>query len=236
MGAERLARRFGFSAQAIVEGAVSKRVLAAEAAAGSPPRTPDATSQLAASAPGRAEFGRAVVAATVPLVGAPEAMVLAAVRGAALTWKDLVGTGKIFDFKNDARTMRDPRTEHCPLDCDSTVTFCSGTTAVCVRTDVPGNLFYAHIGRWVGFTELALQLGSQFAQLDSTATWDPPDDTTLISLGFSLPDPLSDADLCAALAGLPAAAVRDCPPCTEATTAQVVLSNTPAPTPASGGP
>jgi len=64
---------------------------------------------------------------------------------------------------------------------------------------MPGNLFYALIGRFVGFSELTLQLGSQLAQLTGTGTWDPPQDTAAIHLGFSLPLPLSASGLCGLL-------------------------------------
>ena len=70
----------------------------------------------------------------------------------------------------------------------------------CYRTDVPGNLFYAHVGRLVGWTELSLQLGSEFAQLASTRTWDPPEDTALIAAAYALPDPLTAGNLAAMLA------------------------------------
>lgn len=222
-GAESLARRHGFSAEAIAEGAVARRVLAEETRVGSPTRTAEASSQLAASASGQRAFGRALLAASVPLVGAPEAFVLAAIRGAALTWKGLVQTGGKYDFKNDSRTMRSPTSEHCPDDCANTITLCPSTASDCFITDVPGNLFYAHIGRFVGWTELALQLGSQFAQLDSSAAWDPPEDTRMISLGFALPDPLSRSDLCSAInANRSIFMLRDCANCDEETSASIV--------------
>jgi outer membrane protein OmpA-like peptidoglycan-associated protein len=222
-GAERVARRFGFSAEAIAVGAVARKVLAEEARVGSPARTPEARSQLAASVPGQQAFARALLAATVPLVGAPEAFVLAAIRGAALTWKGLVETGAKYDFKNDSRTMKSPTSEHCPVDCAETITLCPSTASDCFIIDVPGNLFYAHVGRFVGWTELALQLGSQFAQLDSSATWDSPEDTRMISLGFALPDPLSRSDLCAAInANRSIFKLQECANCDEEATAEVV--------------
>jgi len=222
-GAESLARRYGFSAEAIAEGAVARRVLAEEARVGSPTRTAEASSQLAASASGQRAFGRALLAASVPLVGAPEALVLAAIRGAALTWKGLVQTGGKYDFKNDSMTMRSPTSENCPADCANTITLCPSTASDCFLTDVPGNLFYAHIGRFVGWTELSLQLGSQFAQLDSSAAWDPPEDTRIISLGFALPDPLSRSDLCSAInANRSIFMLRNCSNCDEETSASVV--------------
>ncbi len=222
-GAEQVARRFGFSAEAIAVGAVARRVLTEEARVGSPARTSEASSQLAASVPGQRAFSRALIAATVPLVGAPEAFVLAAIRGSALTWKGLVETGAKYDFKNDSRTMQSPTSEHCPVNCANTITLCPSSASDCFLTDVPGNLFYAHVGRFVGWTELALQLGSQFAQLDSSATWDSPEDTRMIHLGFALPDPLSRSDLCSAInANRSIFKLRECANCDEETTAEVV--------------
>jgi outer membrane protein OmpA-like peptidoglycan-associated protein len=198
-GAKRVAASNGFSATDIAEGAVAKKVLAEEARAGSPARTAEARSQIAASATGQAAFGRALLAAPIPIAGAPEALVLAAIRSAALGWKNLVGTGKKYDFKNDPRTLKSPVTNDCPVSCGNTLTLCASVAGNCFVKDVPGNLFYAHVGRFVGWTELALQLGSQFAQLESSRSWDPPEDTRMIHLGFGLSDPLSRADLCAAI-------------------------------------
>lgn len=222
-GAERLARRFGFSAEAIAEGAVARKVLAEETRVGSPARTREASTQLAASVPGQRALVRALIAAPIPLVGAPEAFVLAAIRGSALTWKRLVETGAKYDFKNDSRTMMSPTSDHCPVDCANTITLCSSSASDCFVVDVPGNLFYAHVGRFVGWTELTLQLGSQFAQLDASATWDPPEDTRMIRLGFVLPDPLSRNDLCSAInANRSIFTLRDCANCDEETAAEVI--------------
>jgi hypothetical protein len=198
-GAKRVAASNGFSATDIAEGAVAKKVLAEEARAGSPARTAEARSQLAASAAGQAAFGRALLAAPIPIAGAPEALVLAAIRSAALAWKNLVGTGKKYDFKSDPRTLKSPVTNDCSVSCANTLTLCASVAGNCFVKDVPGNLFYAHVGQFVGWTELALQLGSQFAQLESSRSWDPPEDTRMIHLGFGLSDPLSRADLCAAI-------------------------------------
>lgn len=202
-GAHRVAARFGFSAERVAEGGIAKKVLAEEQRAGSPSRAgSEAENQLRQSVPSQQEFGRALIAATapIPFVGAPEQIVLLAIRRAANAWKDLVGTGRRYDFKNDTGTMQGPTSAHCPTSCANTVTLCPGTGPGCFRTDVPGNLFYAHVGRFVGWTELSLQLGSEFAQLESTRTWDPPDDTRMISAGFALPDPLSRSNFCAAMA------------------------------------
>jgi hypothetical protein len=224
-GAHRVAARFGFSAERVAEGGIAKRVLAEETKAGSPARTPEAAAQITASAPGQAEFGRAVAAATAPLpfVGAPEQIVLLVIRRAAAAWKDLVGTGKRYDFKNDPATMKGPSSAHCPVQCDNTITLCPSTTSDCFLTDVPGNLFYAHLGRFIGWTELSLQLGSEFAQLESTKTWDPPEDTHMISIGFALPHPLGRSDLCAAIgANRGSFNLMPCANCSEPTTAALV--------------
>lgn len=222
-GAERIARRYGFSAEAIAEGAVARRVLAEETRVGSPTRTAEATSQFAASVPGQRAFGRALLAASVPLVGAPEAMVLAAIRGAALTWKGLVGTGRKYDFKNDSRTLQSPTSASCPVNCANTLTLCPSSPSDCFNTDVPGNLFYAHVGRFVGWTKLSLQLGSQFAQLDASARWDLPEDTHMIDMGFALPDPLTRSALCSAIsANRSIFRLHECENCSEVTTASIV--------------
>jgi hypothetical protein len=221
-GAHKVAARFGFSAERVAEGGIAKKVQAEEVKAGSPARTPEAKSQMAASVPGQKEFGRAVVAATIPLpfVGAPEQIVLLSIRRAAAAWKSVVGTGKKYDFKNDSSTMKGPKSAHCPAGCANTITFCPSTGSDCFQTDVPGNLFYAHVGKFIGWTELSLQLGSEFAQLESTKTWDPPEDTRMISIGFSLPDPLTRAALCSTITASRASFVLlSCSNCAEATTA-----------------
>lgn len=215
-GAERVASSYGFSAMAVAEGGVAKKVLAEEAKAGSPTRSADAQSQITASVPGQREFGRAAIAATVPLVGAPEAIVLAAIKGAATTWKNLVGTGKKYDFKNRSETLKKPQSANCPVECSSTITLCPAPGVECFVKDVPGNLFYAHIGNFVGWSELILQLGSQFAQLESSAKWDPPEDTRMIHFGFNLPVSLTKADLCSLIQSHPGVFdVQSCPSCTE---------------------
>lgn len=198
-GAERVARAGGLSAQRITEGAVAKKTIAEWVRQGRPAMTADARSQIAASAPGQRQFGRALMQAHVPIFGARAALVLAAIRGAALTWKGLVGTGKKYDFKNRPETLGNPQTGNCPFNCGNTITLCPAVASNCFIKDVPGNIFYAHIGRFVGWSELTLQLGSQFAQLDSSATWDSPEDTRMISFAFRLSDPLSTAALCRAI-------------------------------------
>ena len=60
---------------------------------------------------------------------------------------------------------------------------------------------YAHVGAFAGFSENALQLGSQWAQLQSSKSWDPPEDTEMIHFAFNLPAPLDRAGFCSALQG-----------------------------------
>jgi outer membrane protein OmpA-like peptidoglycan-associated protein len=230
--AHRETTAIGLTSERIVEGAVLEKVLAEETRAGRPTRTAIASAQIAAAGPGAAQLAlakmRAVFEALGPLSpGGPRLphaiQALLLLRRAALNWKALVRTGARYDFKNDPRTMRNPTSTSCPADCAGTITFCPMSSADCFLTDVPGNLFYAHIGGWVGFSELALQLGSQFAQLDSTATWDPPEDTSMIALGFALPDPLTRADLCSRVQSSRSIFTsRPCDTCSEPTTAAIV--------------
>lgn len=184
--AQRVGARHGYSSTNILEGGIVRKVLVAERNAGSPTRTADAARQIA-SADRRNEFGRAFVAATIPLVGAPEQTILAALRGASLIWKSLVETGAVFDFKNNVLSGSSLSGAGCPPQCsgDPTVTI-SGT---CFENDLPGNIFYAHIGRFCGFSRNTLQLGSQFAELlpSSSGGFDTPEDTAAINLGFDLP-------------------------------------------------
>jgi len=184
------------SAQQIAEGLVVTLVLNAEKAAGSPPRSAAANAQLRTVSYALNVFKLWLTGATA---GHPSSMaVLALIRRAAHGWRELVGPGKAYDFK--AHKMKNPRSAKCPINCPNTITLCPYTKSDCYLTDVPGNLFYAYIGRFVGWTELALQLGSQYAQLTSRRAWDPPEDTLMINIGFNLPDPLTREGLCNALA------------------------------------
>jgi hypothetical protein len=216
----------GISAEELAVGGVARRVRAAEAAAGSPRRTPTAAAQMGAAATGEAELVRAGAIGVGGVVGGnagPAAvlgMALLNIRNAALAWANLVGTGRPYDFKNDSGTMKRPRSAHCPLDCEDTITLCPASLSDCYQTDVPGNLFYAHVGRFVGWNELVLQLGSQFAQLTSTKTWDPPEDPPMITFGFNLPDPLTRSALCAHLRSNRSLFVmKPCANCSEPTSA-----------------
>jgi outer membrane protein OmpA-like peptidoglycan-associated protein len=223
----------GLSASLVAEGAVLTKVLEAERAAGNPPRTAAAAAQIAAGTPGEAELDTAkrdLVLLGVQGLANPGAALRAAVLGdalrrirrAALDWAGLVGTKRRFDFKWDTGTMRRPSTANCPKDCDNTITLCPTTLSDCYRTDVPGNIFYAHVGRFVGWSELILQLGSEFAQLQANKSWDPPEDTTIISASFALPDPLTRSALCGMVAANPGVFDRPaCANCTEPTTAVI---------------
>ena len=130
---------------------------------------------------------------------------------AANQWKNLVNHGAPFDFK--AHIMNHPHTPHCPDEgCVSretgVITLCPGFALEnCYESDITGNIFYALIGKFIGWSKLTLQLGSQLAELTDTrvtpihptVTWDTPDDTFGINLGFGLPLPLTNAALCRAI-------------------------------------
>jgi hypothetical protein len=225
--ARSVGRSAGLSADQLSEGGVLTLLLRQERRAGRPPRTADASRQIAAATPGLGELAVAGLSTAADLATgrrSPAALMLGLIAHASLGWKALVGTGMRYDFKNDARTMQHPTSAHCPHNCRTSITLCpTAPLPSCFGTDVPGNMFYATVGRFVGFTETALQLGSQFAQLQSTRTWDPPEDTTMIALGFALPDPLDHAGLCAAVGALRGVATpHACEPCLEPTTAAIV--------------
>jgi len=187
----------GLSSTNILEGGVLRTVLAAERAAGNPTRTAAASAQISSADPGN-EFGRTVASAA--LFNPRAMMILGLIRRAGSRWQSLVGTGQIWDFKNNvlAPSALDG-VEGCTPRCggDPTITLC----AQCRENDLPGNLFFAHIGAFAGFSENSLQLGSQFAELLPTSSggWDSPEDTAAIHLGFTLPPALTRASLCSAL-------------------------------------
>jgi Domain of unknown function (DUF4157)/Bacterial toxin 44 len=173
--------RYGYSSTDVLEGGLARRVLAAEAAAGHPRRTADASSQLGAADPHN-EFGRALMGAAIPLpfAGMPEQMLLLHIRRAGARWVSMVQTGAVWDFKNTVLSAANLAGANCTNPCTNppTVTIC-GT---CYEHDLPGNLFYAYIGRVCGFSLNALQLGSQFAELlpTSSSNWDTPEDTITV--------------------------------------------------------
>jgi hypothetical protein len=172
-------------------------------AAGKPRPTPEANMQMSEPS---ATLGVAEVttAKTAALRGNANAITtLMALRDAATAWRDLVGTRKPYDFKFDPSTLADPKSPHCPdADCAKTITLCPGSPGSnCFEKDLPGNMLFAHVGAFVGFSENALQLGSQWAQLNPSggSHWDPPEDTQMIDFGFNLPTPLTAAAFCPAL-------------------------------------
>lgn len=157
---------------------------------------------------------------------------------AALLWKSLVDHGAIYDFKAHTDSMRNPKSAHCPDEgCPpgevGIITLCPGTAPQnCYESDLPGNLFYALIGRFIGWSELTLQLGSQLAELTDpvrpghpAVTWDSPEDTAAIHLGFALGAklPLTKSDLCGAV--VPARGSLDartgCEDCLEPTPSKI---------------
>jgi hypothetical protein len=205
---------YGYSASDVLEGGLARTVLAAEKAAGNPTRTEAAKSQLAAADP-QNQFGKAVAAATapIPFAGAPAQMMLLLIKRAGERWKSLVQTGAVWDFKNNVLSGANLARAGCPAPCPDppTLTMCGK----CYENNLPGDLLYASVGRFCGFSLNALQLGSQFAELqpDSTGNWDPPGDTADINLGFNLPADLTRGNLCGALAGAAGITVRPCAPC-----------------------
>jgi outer membrane protein OmpA-like peptidoglycan-associated protein len=194
--ADAIARRNGTTAAELAEGGAGTAVLAQETRMGSsaPARNPTITGQIGASAPGMAAVATLAISDPIDAVRAGRRL-----AAAALAWRGLVNHGARYDFK--AHEMNCPTSAGCPeADCECSVTFCPADPMnMCFVFDTPGNLFYALIGRFVGFSELTLQLGSQLAQLTGTAGWDPPEDTEAIRVGFLLPLPLTPANLCSTL-------------------------------------
>lgn len=132
---------------------------------------------------------------------------------AAFHWFLLVNHEARYDFKAHSDSMHFPSAANCgepgclPGE-HGTITLCSTPNSEnCYESDLPGNLFFALIGRYVGFSETTLQLGSQLAELTdlprpgrTKITFDTPDDTAAISLGFrSLPVPLTKSAFCSAI-------------------------------------
>jgi hypothetical protein len=213
------------NASDIVEGAIVTKIAQQRRIAGDPRPTPEANMQLGepSAVAGLLEFQTAGLEALSANPAAITTLLL--LRDAALEWKALVGTRMPFDFKNDPTTMGNPTSAHCPHEsCRGTVTICPGSAgANCFGQDFPGNIVYGHVGAFVGFSENALQLGSQWAQLQSSRSWDPPEDTAMISFAVGLPTPFTRAGLCTALQGAKGSfETRPCPDCSEQTTARIV--------------
>ncbi|HUI62348.1 MAG TPA: DUF4157 domain-containing protein [Steroidobacteraceae bacterium] len=124
-------------------------------------------------------------------------------RDAATAWAGLVGHNGPYDLKRNV--LKNPKSPHCPASetCENTITLCPGSPGSnCYTKDLPGNMVFAHIGAFVGFSENALQLGSQWAQLQPLGGkhWDPPEDTQMIDFAFNLPT-FTRAAFCQALQG-----------------------------------
>jgi hypothetical protein len=238
--ADRAAALIGTTAAEIAEGGATAALLRQERALGgrAPARDPTISGQVAAGTASGTRAGASTAAAASNPLLAPAAVTAVALVGtAALQWKSLVDHGARYDFKAHADSMNHPHSTGCPDDgCPpgevGIITLCPGTNPEnCYESDLPGNLFYALIGRFVGWSELTMQLGSQFAELTDVTprpsrpavTWDSPEDTAAISLGFGLPLPLSLASLCASIP--PARARLDartgCEDCTTPTAASI---------------
>jgi hypothetical protein len=216
--ANALAAKYDTSAQAAVEAGAAWQVASTESSlkkAGTVPPGDRPTADIATGLKGAVGFGTSVA---VDFSGSDTKIedvkkMYEKVTKAAAAWQELVGHGKEYDFK--ANVMKNPTAGDCPsATCNNTVTICGGSylgnnyltqkfgnAGNCYVTDVPGNLLYALIGKFVGFSERALQLGSQWAQLTSKdgAKWDPPQDTASISVGYSLPLSLTTSGLCSAV-------------------------------------
>ena len=242
--AARIATSRGTRAEIFAEAGATSAVQAQEAhlsTVGPPPPTRSGAivGQMAAGSAAQSAAASALPSALRadpfhPSAVAADFSALAALMArAALNWRALVNHGARFDFK--AHILHFPRVgpscpdEACPPGEVGIVTLCPGGSSPqnCYESDLPGNIFYALIGRHVGFSELTLQLGSQLAELTDlprpgrpAVTWDSPEDTAAIHLGFSLGAslPLSRASLCGSVT--PSRGVLDartgCDDCTSA--------------------
>jgi Domain of unknown function (DUF4157)/Bacterial toxin 44 len=220
--ANRLAKLHGTTASSVTEGGGAAAVLAQLAWLSSqkakspklkpPALNPKITEQLVEGA----RSGSAATAALTPASSFDPRLITTPLIGlnivsAALKWKALVDHTARYDFKAHSDSMKHPNgvcpDKGCRPGEVGIITLCPGLLSEnCYESDLPGNLFYALIGRHVGWSELTLQLGSQLAELTDeprkgrpAITWDTPDDTAAITLGFSLPLPLTRAALCGEL-------------------------------------
>ncbi|SEM68092.1 DUF4157 domain-containing protein [Nitrosomonas marina] len=234
--ADGIARRHGITAHQVAEGATTLRLLAEEAllqAQGkNPARNPTINLQIAAGSVSGAAVSRALRAHPI------DALTIANhINNAATAWAALVTHGARYDFKLNPAQMHFPRTANCPEEeCDQgevgIITLCPGMLPEnCYQSDLPGNLFFSRIGQFAGFSELTLQLGSQFAELLDTVprparphvTWDSPEDTSAIHVASSLTLPLTRSSLCSILAAHRGSLSRrnGCRDCTRLTTAVI---------------
>lgn len=130
---------------------------------------------------------------------------------AAMAWKELVTHGTRYDFKKT--DLKHAAAGGCPdPSCDTgeygSVTICpTKTGGNCYETDAPGNIFYSMVGKYIGWTELTIKLGSQLAELlDDKRTaigWDTDKDVNALTAGYALTLPLSRSELCGKIPNFP---------------------------------
>jgi hypothetical protein len=216
--ARSIAVGLGVSLDELAEGGAVTAVQIAEAArvprigtpSGPPPRTRDASRQIRAGSASRTSAAIDMALASLNPFNRPDIILMNGLLArAAAGWAALVTHRARYDFKMHRDSMHMPHAPGCPDEAcppgeHGTITFCPGTNPRnCYESDMPGNMFYALIGRHVGMTELTLQLGSQLAELMDgprpgrpRVTWDTSDDTASISSGFTLRPPLTVGSLC----------------------------------------
>ena len=99
---------------------------------------------------------------------------------AMLYFASLVRPGGMWDLKvylSLAFTLT------CPtLKCNATVSL----SGMCLRYDMPGNIFYGIVGRYAGFTTDTLLWAADFAQQLHSGHADEPEDQEAIGIGFDI--------------------------------------------------
>jgi hypothetical protein len=214
----------GYRSMDVLEGGEAALVRTAAIRAGKMDllgRTENVTAarQLASADP-HGQFGSAAVSATAisTPIGAFSSEMFLLLAMAGEQWKRLVETNAVWDFKSNTLSRANLARASCAALCPDppTITLCN----TCYENNIPGDLFYAYIGTFCGFSRIALQLGSQYAELQpsSTRNWDPPQDTAAIDLGLSLPSTITRTNLYFALGGAVGSLVirRECPICSTA--------------------
>lgn len=175
-----------FSAQEILEGVLSFALLAQAHVVDAPPPSQDLIRQLKEAKDSRGEVTIALATRILRGPGAkPLDAALVLLGIAAKWWAGIIGS-ETFDFKKKPA-----------LKCG--VTLCPDQAIDCFESSLPGNLFFGYMGAYLGFSTLALQLGSQIANLREAGGWDSPDDTLAVKLGATAPRPLTRDSLCAIL-------------------------------------
>jgi hypothetical protein len=232
-GAAYWGSKAGFSSTDVLDAGALVKVQQAEAAAGFPKRSAQAAALIASVTPKEALLVRLAViardAVSDPLRNAwgsiPAGLMLLAVKNGVDAWIALVGTNAIFDFKNGLLSKANLDTQGCPGSCPGeTPTITIGNA--CYEHDLPGNIFFAYVCRFVGFSRDATHLGSQYAELSpkppkpsgkpDLPDWDSPEDEAALDLGYDLPQKtLTRAVLVGALGANTGIAVRPCAACTK---------------------